>query len=130
MRKIAAVISILTICLGSHVLLSCSSEMDYPAAPDDLIPEAEMVTCLHDLTILEAGVQKRYQSVNRYYKTMIRSGENYFKSKGMTVDRFERSFDYYVSQPEVFQRITTKAMENMTIELNEESVKNAKKDTL
>lgn len=124
MKKFAVVISILTI------LLSCSSEMDYPGAPDDLIPEEEMVTYLHDLTLLESGIQNRYQSVNRYYKTMIRSGEKYFKSKGMTVDRFERSFDYYVSQPEVFQRITTKAMENMTIELNEESVKTAAKDTL
>jgi hypothetical protein len=54
---------------------------------------------------------------------MIRSGENYLKSKGMTVDRFERSFDYYVTQPEVFQRITTAAMDKMTIELNEKEAK-------
>ncbi len=102
---------------------ACSSEMDHPDAPDDLIPEAEMVTYMHDLTMLEAGVQNRYQSVNRYYKTMIRSGEKYFKSKGITVDRFERSFDYYATQPEIFQRINTQAMEEMTIELNKEEAK-------
>jgi hypothetical protein len=105
------------------VLVSCSNKMDYPDAPDDLVPEEQMIEYLHDLTILEAGIQNRYQSVNRYYKTMIRSGENYLKSKGMTVDRFERSFDYYVTQPEVFQRITTAAMDKMTIELNEKEAK-------
>lgn len=105
------------------VLASCSSEMDHPDAPEDLIPEEQMVNYLHDLTLLEAGIQNRYQSVNRYYKTMIRSGENYLKSKGLTIERFERSFDYYATQPEAFERITTAAMDKMTIELNEKEAK-------
>ena len=105
------------------IFSACSTKMDYPDAPDDLISEEQMVDYLHDLTILEAGIQNRYQSVNRYYKTMIRSGEKYLKSKGLTVDRFERSFDYYATQPEVFQRITTAAMDKMTIELNEKEAK-------
>ncbi len=100
------------------ILASCSSDLKLPDAPDDLIPEEEMIDLMYDMTILEAGIQARYQSVNRYYKVMQQSGKSYLKSKGISVERYERSYDYYVSRPEQLQEMYTKVMDSMTVELN------------
>lgn len=110
------------------MLTACNSDIRYPAAPDDLISEEQMVILVRDMTILEAGIQNRYQHVNRYYKTMIKSGDAYLKSKGIDPKRYERSYDYYVTRPEIFQRICTEAMEQITIEQN--TIKVEKKDTV
>jgi len=100
------------------ILASCSSDLKLPDAPDDLIPEEQMVDLLYDMTILESGIQVRYQSVNRYYKVMQQSGKVYLKSKGISVERYERSYDYYVSRPEQMQEMYTRVMDSITVELN------------
>lgn len=100
------------------ILASCSSDLKLPSAPDDLIPEEQMIDLLYDMTVLEAGIQTRYQSVNRYYKVMQQSGKAYLKSKGISVKRYERSYDYYVSRPEKMQEMYTQVMDSITVELN------------
>jgi hypothetical protein len=111
MRAFAIVISAL-------VLHSCSSEIKMPDAPNDLIGADSMSMLIHDMVILEAGIRTRYQNVNRYYKTMERSGNAFLKSKHISPARYERSYDYYVTRPEEFQAIFTKAMDSITVELN------------
>lgn len=100
------------------MLQACSSKMPFPDPPKDLIPEDTMSMVIHDMVILEAGIQKRYQNVNRYYKTMIKSGDAYLESMHISRKRYERSYDYYVSRPEEFQRIYTRAMDSITVEIN------------
>ena len=100
------------------VLQACSSKMPFPDPPKDLIPEDMMSMLVHDMFILEAGIQKRYQNVNRFYKTMIKSGDAYLESKHISRGRYERSYDYYVSRPEEFQEICTRAMDSITVEVN------------
>jgi hypothetical protein len=100
------------------VLHSCSSKIGLPDPPDDLIDPDTMTMLIHDMVILEAGIRTRYQNVNRYYKTMERSGNAYLKSKHISPERYESSYDYYVTRPEQFQEIYTKAMDSITVEVN------------
>lgn len=77
-----------------------------------------MSMLIHDMMILEAGIRTRYQNVNRYYKTMEKSGNAYLKSKDISPKRYEESYNYYVTRPEEFQEIFTVAMDSITIEVN------------
>lgn len=110
-------------------LSACSAEIKLPDAPKDLIPRDTMVVLLKDLTILESGIQNRYQNVSIYYKVMTASGKAYLKSKNIDPKRFERSFDYYVAHSEELQSIYQEVIDDISSDLNHMNVSSVKPDS-
>lgn len=104
----------------AFVLLSgCISGIERPDAPDDLIERDSMVVILRDLVVVESYLQNRYQHVNNYYKVMTVSGKECLKKYDIQPDRFERSYNYYVSRQEELQRIYSEVIDSLTRKVNE-----------
>ena len=76
-------------------LYSCSEGLNGWKKPDDLIPRDTMVMVLKDLSLIEAHIQNKYNSVDQYHKTMILSGNEVLKQYHISRNRLERSMDYY-----------------------------------
>lgn len=112
------------------LLSSCKGSLEKVDAPKDLIPHDKMVELLADIMVLEAHIQSRYQNVQRFHKIMTTSGKTYLKSKGLTVEQYERSFTYYVSESDEMQEIILEAEERLTIKSNRLQGTNEIKDTI
>ncbi|MCC6702491.1 MAG: DUF4296 domain-containing protein [Fluviicola sp.] len=106
--------------IGCLVLLTaCKGEVKLPEKPDDLIERDSMVMLLKDMTILESGIQNRYRNVTVFYKVMTQSGEHYLKSKNITTERFERSYDFYVSREKELQSMYSEIRDSLSREVNQ-----------
>jgi uncharacterized protein YydD (DUF2326 family) len=81
--------------------------------PTDLLEKKEMVEIMSDLAIIEGHVQSKYKTVIAYNKIMTQSGRAYLKSKGVSEDRYERSFDYYLSVSSEMKSITSQVIERL-----------------
>ena len=93
---------------------SCSGPQDLKEEkPSDLLEKKEMVEIMTDLAILEGHVQSKYKTVIAYHKVMTQSGRAYLKSKGVSEDRYERSFDYYLSVSSEMKSITSQVVERL-----------------
>lgn len=95
-------------------VFSCSGPQDLKEEmPNDLIEKKEMVEIMTDLAIIEGHVQSKYKTVIAYHKIMTQSGRAYLKSKGVSEDRYERSFDYYLSVSSEMKSITSQVVERL-----------------
>lgn len=101
------------------VLSGCSSHIQKPDAPDDLIGRDSMVTILRELVVLEAHVELRYQQVQNYQKLMTASGKACLKHFHVTPERFGRSYDYYVSRQQELQSIYSEVLDSLNREVNQ-----------
>jgi hypothetical protein len=81
--------------------------------PTDLLEKKEMVEIMSDLAIIEGHVQSKYKTVIAYHKIMTQSGRAYLKTKGVSEDRYERSFDYYLSVSSEMKSITSQVIERL-----------------
>jgi hypothetical protein len=114
--------------IGIVLLAGCAGSIRQPDPPDDLIGRDSMVVVLRELVVLESYLQTRYQSVNRYYKVMTASGKICLKKYHITPDRFERSYNYYVSRQPELQGIYTEVLDSLNREATEIGVKTTKTD--
>lgn len=105
------------------LLAACQGNLKLPDAPPDLIEKDSMVLLLKDMTVLESAIQKRYQNVNVYYKIMTASGKNYLKERKIDPNRFERSYDYYVSREAELQSIYEQVIDSLNKESGQLQVK-------
>jgi len=96
----------------------CSSGIQKPAAPKDVIARDSMVVVLRELVVLEAHAETRYQRVQNYYKMMDATGKACLEKHHISPDRFSRSFDYYASHQEELQSIYTEVMDSINMEVN------------
>jgi hypothetical protein len=110
------------------ILLSCSDGVKGFKEPEDLIPRDTMVMILKDLTLIEAHVQNKFNSVDQYRETMLLSGNNIIEKYSVTRSRLDRSMDYYGSRQEVLAGIYSEILDSLnreaTIYSPERSVKN------
>lgn len=111
MRFFSAVIALV-------LLAGCSAKIDLPDAPDDLVERDSMVVVLRKLVVLESYIQTRYQQVNTYSKIMTASGKACLEKYHIQPERFERSYDYYVSRQEVLQGIYSEVLDSLNKEVN------------
>lgn len=77
------------------LLGSCNYGLEKPEVPDDLIEKDKMIILIKEMVKLESHVQQKYSRVDRYYKTMDRSGKELLKANGVKEDQFKRSMEYY-----------------------------------
>ncbi len=100
-------------------LSACTSHIQKPEAPDDLIERDSMVVILRELVVLEAHVELRYQQVTNYYKIMSASGKACLKRYNVSPERFDRSYDYYVSRQQELQSIYSEVLDSLNREVNQ-----------
>lgn len=112
----------LLIVTGLVLFSGCISGIRQPDAPDDLIARDSMVVVLRDLVVVESYLQNRYKHVNNYYKVMTLSGKACLKKYNIQPDRFERSYNYYVSRQEELQQIYSEVIDSLTRDVNELSI--------
>ncbi|MFN5149902.1 MAG: DUF4296 domain-containing protein [Flavobacteriia bacterium] len=117
--------------LITAILFSCKEKGAVYSEPDDLIPRDTMVILLKDLTLIEAHVQNKYNSVVQYQKTMIRSGNEVLKAYGISPDRLDRSMDYYSSNQKMLSGIYSEILDSLNREASMfEPSQMVKKDTV
>lgn len=124
MKKVAGLLFVILIATA------CNGKLEKTTAPDNLIPHTKMVEILSNMMILEAHIQTRYQNVQRFHKIMTASGKKYLQSESITVEQYESSFDYYVSEGDEMKEILQEAMDKLTIESNQLQGQTSVKDTI
>lgn len=101
------------------VLSSCFEGLQRFPEPDDLIPREKMIEIMTDMIKLEGYVQDRWPGVNRYSKTMVRSGDSLLKTYGVTWEQYEASMNYYGSRQDEMQSMYSEVLENLGQEVGE-----------
>lgn len=112
--------------IGLFLLVACSGDITLPDPPEDLIERDSMVVVMRDLVVIESLVQTRYQNINTFYKVMSASGKKCLAKYHITPERFERSYDYYVTREKELQSIYAEVIDSLNREVSELSVKAAK----
>jgi hypothetical protein len=95
--------------------LSCShSGKHQPRVEiDNLIPQEQMIDLMTETMILEAHIQKKYETVNRNYLVMTASVRAYLKSKGVSEKDYKDSYAYYFHDRRVFLEMLEKVEEKL-----------------
>lgn len=76
-----------------------------------------MVLIIKDLSKLEAHVQQKYARVDKFYKTMNRSGDQLLKKYKVTAKQFERSMEFYASDQDEMREMYLEALDLLNEEL-------------
>lgn len=114
--------------IGLSFLGSCAGDIRLPDPPKDLIGRDSMVIVLRELVVIESVVQNRYQNVHTSHKVMSASGKACLKKYRIAPDRFERSYDYYVTREQELQSIYSEVIDSLNREIGELSVQVPKQD--
>ena len=99
------VLVVLLLTLG---LFSCSSNN-----PNGILDEEKMTEVLQEVILLENYYQSKYGSPSVYKAALDSSVEVVFKKHQTNKIQFSKSFDFYAQNPELFQKIQAKIIENL-----------------
>ena len=99
------VLIVLLLTLG---LFSCSSNN-----PNGILDEEKMTEVLQEVILLENYYQSKYGSPSVYKAALDSSVEVVFKKHQTNKIQFSKSFDFYAQNPELFQKIQAKIIENL-----------------
>lgn len=113
---------------GLILLTGCRGDIRLPDPPDDLIGRDSMVIVLRELVVIESVVQTRYQNINTFYRIMSASGKKCLKKYRISPERFERSYDYYVTREKELQGIYAEVIDSLNREVSELSVRIPKRN--
>lgn len=89
-------------------LFSCSSNN-----PKGILDEEKMTEVLQEVMLLENYYQTKYGSPSVYKVALDSSVEIVFKKHQTNKIQFSKSFDFYAQNPELFQKIQAKIIENL-----------------
>lgn len=95
------------------LLASCRDEVKGFDSTDNLVPRDTMVMLIKDMSLLESHVQMKYIQVNRYHKTMKKSGDIILKKYRVSPERYESSLNYYGSHQEEMQSIYSQVLDSL-----------------
>lgn len=95
------------------LLASCRDEVKGFDSTDNLVPRDTMVMLIKDMSLLESHVQMKYIQVNRYHKTMKKSGDIILKKYQVSPERYESSLNYYGSHQEEMQSIYSQVLDSL-----------------
>jgi hypothetical protein len=95
------------------LLASCRDEVKGFNSTDNLVPRDTMVMLIKDMSLLESHVQMKYIQVNRYHKTMKKSGDIVLKKYQVSPERYELSLNYYGSHQEEMQSIYSQVLDSL-----------------
>lgn len=95
------------------MLVSCRDEVKGFDSIDNLIPRDTMVMIIKDMSLLESHIQMKYIQVNRYHKTMKKSGDLVLKKYQISSERYEASMNYYGSRQVELQSIYSQVLDSL-----------------
>lgn len=98
------------------IFSSCSYNLEYVEAPDDLIPKDTFELVLEDMMLLEAYVKTQKSNVHEYYKSMPKSAELIFEKHNIDSSRYISSMDYYSQKQEILLEMYTNIQDRVVIE--------------
>ena len=92
------------------ILCACSTD----TSPDDLIEKDKMVKVMIEIHLLESKVNNvrinpidSTQAVYNHYENLL------FKDLEITQEQYERSFNYYVDNPNEFEKIYNAVVDSL-----------------
>lgn len=92
------------------IVCSCTSS----GTPEDLIDPPKMVEVMIEIHLLDAKINNvpvvpsdSTQAVYEHYEKLL------FKDLGITQEQYERSFNYYVDNPNDFEKIYTAVVDTL-----------------
>ncbi len=98
------------------IFSSCSYDLEFVEAPDDLIPKDTFELVLEDMMLLEAYVKTQKSNVHEYYKSLPKSAELVFDKYNIDSSRYISSMDYYSQKEEVLLEMYTNIQDRVVIE--------------
>lgn len=101
-----------TIILG---LLACAA-CETKAPPEGVLSQAEMVQALKTLYIAEEHVSRFGLKPDSARKYFARLESRLFDRMGIEPDTFERSFDYYVQNPDEWEQVYSALVDTLNLE--------------
>lgn len=101
------------ILLAGLLFQFCTSPVD--PRPADVIPEKKMTDILLDIHIAEARIENMglpYDTSAVYYQ---QQQEEIFKKHQVSADKFFKSYDYYVDNISVLDKIYEKVVDSLSV---------------
>lgn len=98
------------------IFSSCSYDLEFVEAPDDLIPKDTFELVLEDMMLLESYVKSQKNNVHEYYKSMPKSAELIFKKHNIDSSRYIGSMDYYTQKQEILLEMYNNIQDRVVIE--------------
>lgn len=89
-------------------LFSCSSK-----SPKGILDEEKMTVVLQEVMLLENYYQSKYGSPGVYKAALDSSVKVILRKHQTSKDQFSKSFDFYAQNPELFQKIQKRIIENL-----------------
>lgn len=103
----------------AFILGACTNGVERSEAPENLIPRDDMVEVLTELTKLEAAIQIKYVSIDKYHNAMRLSGDSVLNAHNVTYDAFDKSMEYYAVRQDEMIGLYSEVLDVLTKELGE-----------
>jgi len=100
-------------------LLACSTEIERPDEPKNLIPEEQFTNTLKDLIVIETFVKQKQPILMYYYPSMRKSGLEVLKKHHIDSADFRISFEYYSKDQDKMEEIYGNIINQVNRELVE-----------
>jgi len=111
MKKLAILLLVL-------IFISCGNEPEI-VKPDNLLEKEQMIEVLYDLGLAEAAYRGRHHK-DTIAEEKVRQRVFYnFSEHGVSKEQFEKSYDYYMKNPEVLVEIYNEVLARYSTRLSE-----------
>ncbi|WP_345161847.1 DUF4296 domain-containing protein [Nibribacter koreensis] len=103
----------LSLFLLSLVVYACAPKS---TAPADLVPEDKMTSVLLDIHLAEARIGRtitQYDTSKMVFKNVQK---DIFKKHGITDSSFRHSYDYYLMNPALLDKIYEKVLDSLSLQ--------------
>lgn len=79
------------------LISSCQQKksMNSKLGDEKIIPKEQVISIFEELVLIESHLQSKYYSYSNYSESLQLSRDSLFKLKGVTLQEFSNSFDYY-----------------------------------
>ena len=102
-------------------LFSCSEEVKEEAPPIDIISEVDIIPIIIDLQMLESHYQRMYSRPDVFKDALDSASNIVFEDRSVTRNRFETSYDYYASKPDILFSIYEATLDTLNQRITERS---------
>jgi hypothetical protein len=119
MMRIFVFLSIIVIC-------SCDSSTGKFKSVNNqsVLSKKETCSIFEELVLIETHLQNTYFSFENYKEALFISRDSVLKSKNVTLDQFNKSFDHYAKSDKEMSNLYEEVLNNMNENAAKTSVKN------
>ncbi len=100
-------------------LLGCSTKIERPDAPKNLIPEKEFTSVMKEMIIMETYTKQKQPILMYYFPSMRKTGQQVLKKYGVDSTSFRASFEFYSKDQDKMEEIYSNIIDEVNRELVE-----------